>query len=455
MAPLRVLVVLLGFLQESCAAGRYARYGPLVAARCEVRCWTEKKNTCMKACLKEVIKPGSCPYMKSISSTQYPGTCERRCWSDSNCQGVSKCCHQSCGVNCQLPVDLDAVLGLPDIPKAPRVIEKRKKKMVIIDWSTNQPPQDTLYLLEERHHTGKFFSEKNMSDWRFCFKLMKPRKALRHFVKPGRWYQFRVAAVNRNGTRGYSNSSLPFRVFTNPKPPKAPDNVTVEPLVKANGSLSTTIRWTPPVSDLPILKYRVFWSRRIYDSMALDSVLIYQQIVPKTQTYLQLQNLQPNSLYFLQVQALVQFGVGRLKGEKSGLVLNTTSYINEDDNALVLDANNDNLGEVQLLRLAWQKGNLQARVVWKHPGKYSNKYRIKWWSSPGQPRKNRLKAFKQSVTIKGSHFDISDLQFDCQYRISIKYISKKRRRAEEDAFISFTTPTCSVLQKSLRRLKCS
>lgn len=41
-----------------------------------------------------------------------------------------------------------------------------------------------------------------------------------------------------------------------------------------------------------------------------------------------LQDLQPKSQYFLQIQGLLQYGKERLKGEKSGLVLNTTDFIN-------------------------------------------------------------------------------------------------------------------------------
>lgn len=49
-----------------------------------------------------------------------------------------------------------------------------------------------------------------MGDWTPCVRTVKPYAILRKLVKPGRWYQFRVAAVNENGTRGYSENSLRF-----------------------------------------------------------------------------------------------------------------------------------------------------------------------------------------------------------------------------------------------------
>jgi hypothetical protein len=38
--------------------------------------------------------------------------------------------------------------------------------------------------------------------------------------------------------------------------------------------------------------------------------------------------LEPESLYFLQVQALAQFGRERLKGEKEAIFLNTADHKN-------------------------------------------------------------------------------------------------------------------------------
>lgn len=53
------------------------------------------------------------------------------------------------------------------------------------------------------------------------------------------------------------------------------------PLLQVNGLLSTELRWKPPNSDLPIDRYKVFWSKRLHGASALDSVLVHQQIVSK------------------------------------------------------------------------------------------------------------------------------------------------------------------------------
>ncbi|KAG5883095.1 hypothetical protein JTB14_027892 [Gonioctena quinquepunctata] len=440
---------------------RYARYDALVVARCEVGCWGAlRKNMCVRSCLtKGAWKPGYCS-----SNNSSDGECKDTCEIDTNCRGVEKCCHQQqqqrqCGRTCQSPSDLNSIEGLPGIPRVPIVIEGRKKRTIHIDWSTDESSRQykgggpVLYLLEERNHEGKHFVGSHIGGWSLCSKSMKPRRVLKHLVKPGKWYQFRVAAVNENGTRGFSSSTMPFAVSTSPKPPKAPDNVTVGPLTRTNGSLSAEMRWSPPVFDLPIQKYRVFWSRRLYGAKALDSVLVHQEVIPGDQTYFKLQNLEPNSQYFLQIQGLVQFGKQKLKGEKSGDILNTT--INENDNAQVLDAaGREKIEEVLLQKLMWNRGKLTARITWKN-SRNSSKYNVTWWSNPFHRKVKGRNHFKLSETTKKNFFDLYDLQFDCRYRVSVRAVSAKRVKSAQDTYITFTTPKCSTYRKSHKKIKCN
>ncbi|XP_050497883.1 anosmin-1 isoform X2 [Diabrotica virgifera virgifera] len=329
------LVVATVVLQGAFARMRswYSQHEPLVVARCEVRCWNDDdRNACVKDCLsKGIPKPGFCPD-KNTHHLPFSGNCVKNCEKDSQCGGVAKCCPHGCGTTCQMLVNLDFVEGLPETPKEPKVIEGRRKRTVHIEWTPVDlapEPGRQLYLIEERHHAGKYYNSNLLTNWNPCSKSFRSNRLLKHFVKPGRWYQFRIAAINENGTRGFSESSLPFRVSANPKPPQAPQNVTVGPLVKTNGSLNVLLEWTPPISDLPIERYKVFWSRRLQGAKALDSVLVQQQVLPKDTTHFLIQGLQPNSQYFLQVQGLLQYGKERLKGEKSGLVLNTTDFVND------------------------------------------------------------------------------------------------------------------------------
>lgn len=104
--------------------------------------------------------------------------------------------------------------------------EGRRKRSIFIEWKAEDLTGGTgtgtgtgtgvgsnvLYVVEERHYTGRHYMESRMNEWSTCFRTAKRSQILRHFVKPGRWYQFRVAAVNENGTKGFSEPSIRFSI---------------------------------------------------------------------------------------------------------------------------------------------------------------------------------------------------------------------------------------------------
>lgn len=105
---------------------------------------------------------------------------------------------------------------MPDIPTDVSVTEGRRKRSIVIKWKVGDVPADegVLYVVEERHYTGRNFVPSRMSEWSTCVRSTKPSQVLRHFAKPGRWYQFRVAAVNANWTKGFSEPSVGYTIPT-------------------------------------------------------------------------------------------------------------------------------------------------------------------------------------------------------------------------------------------------
>ncbi|CAH1984318.1 unnamed protein product [Acanthoscelides obtectus] len=157
--------------------GMYWRHDALAVARCEVSCGRNGGSaagasggrTCLKTCLnRNTLKPGSCPLSNSIFSP-FAAACIEECKMDRHCNGLKKCCLNPCGVTCQSPVGLELVEGLPEVPTNVRA-ERRKKRTVYIEWSASRGPGRTLYLIEERHHSGKVFKEYKLSEWRACSK---------------------------------------------------------------------------------------------------------------------------------------------------------------------------------------------------------------------------------------------------------------------------------------------
>jgi hypothetical protein len=82
---------------------------------------------------------------------------------------------------------------------------------------------------------------------------------LKHLLSPGRYYEFRVAAVDRHGSRGFSPASAPpFKLSRQPRAPGRPRNLHVgTKRLDARGRVLQTIHWAQPNSDLPIMHYQV------------------------------------------------------------------------------------------------------------------------------------------------------------------------------------------------------
>ncbi|XP_044757582.1 anosmin-1 [Coccinella septempunctata] len=438
---------------------RFGHYDSLSVARCEVKCWSKPgKNECIRSCLsKGLNKPGECPENESFISP-FATACIKACQQDSQCPSLTKCCQHRCGITCQQPINLKNITDVPEIPRDLIVTEGRRKRTVFVEWKPGGPARENeriIYVLEERHHVGRNFVEEKLSHWSICARTSKLVQPLKNVVKAGTWYQFRVAAVNENGTKGYSENSFTFSISVNPRPPKAPQNMTVTPLWVSNTSLSVQLSWSPPQSDLPIHRYKVFWSRRLHGVKALDSVLVNQQIVPRDQTNFFLNDLQPNSLYFLQIQALVQFGNERLKGEKSGYILNTTSFNNFTNNEIVplnLNARSKPRG-LQLEKIFWSQGELRARISWK-PKKGTQRYTVSWWTGSCNESYDGHNHFKVAATTKAYRFDLYDLQFSCRYKVSVRESPPNGSRISEDTILSFSTPSCDSFKNIYRKTKC-
>lgn len=201
----------------------------------------------------------------------------------------------------------EIIPGLPAIPTGITAAERRRGRTLLVRW--NSPPDAqvhsssrVLYVVEERHHAGRYFTESRLGSWSPRHRTPRSSAVLKGVVKPGRWYQFRVAAVNTNGTRGWSDHSTKFitslgkfrynkiknwiniffKYHIGPRPPTEPQNMTVGPLHAApDGTLWGELRWTHPPSDLPIQRYKIFWSRRLHGAIALNSVLMQHQTVSK------------------------------------------------------------------------------------------------------------------------------------------------------------------------------
>lgn len=101
-------------------------------------------------------------------------------------------------------------------------------------------------------------------------------------LRLGRWYEFRLAALNEHGIRGYSTPSPRFQLkestfllskqlhieiikflkSAGPKNPSPPRDFTiaVPPQLTANNTVYVKVIWRQPRTDYVIEKYKISWA---------------------------------------------------------------------------------------------------------------------------------------------------------------------------------------------------
>lgn len=238
-------------------------------------------------------KHGSCPALeakpqtdnnnngmnKCISSPQVP-----QCGKDADCSDIKKCCliNQECpelGSTCKKPT-ITSSLNLPSIPFNLTITERKKGKTVILSWdcvyNKNKP---TMFVVEGRwslksptHHLVESRSvngvkplndNQMMTKWGYLAQTTNNNWIILRSINRGRWYKFRVAAISKSGTFGYSQPTELFILSSPPKPPSQPQNLTAVQIYKADDNkVDVDLSWLPSKrSDLPISNYKLTWKQ--------------------------------------------------------------------------------------------------------------------------------------------------------------------------------------------------
>lgn len=309
----------------------------IIEIQCYAKCFKpndEDRYDCERKCKLEMTKApraGKCP---SVTVSNHIGACIDACQYDFDCPETQKCCSSTCGPVCQDPIGLDKDPTLPPIPK---IVAFKLPKGQRVCELTLQATTNSVYAfhVEARHHVGSLFSPRKLGNWQWqsvekiaeIAENKTRRTGIAFKLKPGRWYQFRVAAINANGFRGYTEPSKPFalsnhNIRADPKPPKSPlDLQVMQYRVHSNGLMSVKVAWCPSKSDLPIEKYRVIWALYVRSN---DDSLIANETFVKDVTQFEITRLVVDSCYYIQVQAISISGRRRLKSEKVSLLFNTT-----------------------------------------------------------------------------------------------------------------------------------
>ncbi|XP_074069696.1 anosmin-1 isoform X2 [Macrotis lagotis] len=416
-----------------------------------------KKNyECLTSCefLKYIlsVKQGDCPAPEKASG--FAAACVESCEIDNECSGVKKCCSNGCGHTCQVPKNL--YKGVPLKPRKELRFTELQSGQLEIKWSSkfNISIEPVIYVLQRRWNYGIHPSEDDATNWQTVAQTTDERVQLSD-IRPSRWYQFRVAAVNVHGTRGFTAPSKHFRSSKDPSAPPAPANLRIaNSTTNSDGSVTVTIIWDAPEEpDIPVHHYKVFWSWTVRSKSLVPSKKKRRKTTDGSQNYVILEGLQSNNNYMVEIQAITYWGQVRLKSAKVSFYFTATQATSSNQLGKTRKGVTEILPPFQrrrptrLLEIGapfYQDNMLQVKVYWKKTEDASvNRYNVQWFAESCSH--NETSGLEKATGLAHENFIIlQDLAFSCKYKVTVQPARPKGRLKEESIF--FTTPPCSALK---------
>uniref|UniRef100_H3DL85 Anosmin 1b n=1 Tax=Tetraodon nigroviridis TaxID=99883 RepID=H3DL85_TETNG len=422
---------------------------------CEEHWLPQKQTECVTS--REFLtslrssRQGDCPPPQRAAG--FAAACVESCSSDQHCPSPRKCCSNGCGHTCQAPSNL--YKGVPLKPRRDMNFEEDPEGHLKVTWVSkfNISMEPVVYILQSRWNIGIHPSEDHASPWTTVAMVLSEDVVLSD-LRPQRWYQFRVAAINSHGSRGFTTPSKHYMSSKDPSAPEPPVNVRVSNQSRGSGvTVAVLLSWEPPrEGDLPVRNYRVTWnpphSRPVEQGKRESNARVTQG----AQCELWLHGLLPASSYLLSVQTVAYWGQKRLKSPKLQMVFTT---ITQRGDLLETPSNPVTPGNLRLEVAAphYHESQLQVKVFWKlpnqgkqrHPGPYVLRWRPHTCST-------NASSTERTTTVQGTHHTITGLLFACKYRVSVA----KRADPRSEAVAWVTTPACSSVRvRGGKGLPCS
>ncbi|KAG8003179.1 Anosmin-1, partial [Nibea albiflora] len=344
----------------------------------------------------------------------------------------------------------------------------------------NVSVEPIVYMLQSRWNVGIHPSEDHASPWTTVAMTLSEDVVLSD-LRPQRWYQFRVAAINSHGSRGFTTPSKHYISSKDPSPPEPPMNVRVsnQTLDRTSSQPSTQFTERTGLSVTKQGTENTQDDEDYDDSKDDEDGGSNYAVTVSAQCELWLQGLQPATSYFLSVQTVAYWGQKRLKSPRAQIVFTTVTHTGEDfSNELPSSSSSSSLpsspslssppsssdrphssslphpesplnpvtsGNLRLEVAAphYHDDQLQVKVFWKwpnhgeqrHPGPYILRWRPHTCST-------NATGTERTTTVQGTHHTITGLLFGCKYQVSVAM--KADPGSEAVAWV--TTPTCSSIR---------
>ncbi|XP_006835765.1 PREDICTED: anosmin-1 [Chrysochloris asiatica] len=417
-----------------------------------------KKNyECLTSCefLKYIlaVKQGDCPSPEKASG--FAAACVESCEGDRECSGLKKCCSNGCGHTCQVPKTL--YKGVPLKPRKELRFTELPSGELEIKWSSkfNVSIEPVIYVVQRRWNYGIHPSEDGATHWLTVAQTTDERVQLAD-IRPSRWYQFRVAAVNVHGTRGFTAPSKHFRSSKDPSAPPAPTNLRLaNSTINSDGSVSVTIAWElPEESDLPVHHYKVFWSWAVNSKSLVPTSKKRRKTTDGSNNSVTLELLQPDSSYMVELQAIAYWGQTRLKSAKVSLQFTSIHTTNHKEplgktrkGVIQIQPPVQRRPPTRLLEIGapfYQDNQLQVKLYWKKTEDPSiNRYHVQWYPEFCS-HNDTTSSEKSSSTTRENYIILHDLRFSCKYKVMVQPVRPQGHGMVETML--FTTPPCSALK---------
>ncbi|XP_062250728.1 anosmin-1b [Platichthys flesus] len=342
--------------------------------------WETRKVLSPKSCEKQTECVTSREFLASLRSsrqgdcpppqraTGFAAACVESCSSDQHCPTPRKCCSNGCGHTCQAAANL--YKGVPLKPRREMSFVEDAEGHMRVVWVSkfNVSVEPVFYMLQSRWNVGIHPSEDHATPWSTAAMTLSEDVVLSD-LRPQRWYQFRVAAINSHGSRGFTTPSKHYISSRDPSPPEPPINIRVsnqtleshftERTRGAGATVAVLLRWDPPTEgDLPVHNYRVTWMSRQTHTEHKHTHTLHgrahtvhnnmhtrpthprapeqgkkesnSRVTQGAQCELWLQGLPPATSYLLSVQTVAFWGQKRLKSPRAQTGFTTISRAGED-----------------------------------------------------------------------------------------------------------------------------
>lgn len=439
--------------------------------------WDLKENQCQDLCETHFPKKHyecltSCEFLRSVESQKqgdcpaperasgFAAACVESCETDAECTTLKKCCSNGCGHTCQVPKNL--YKGAPLKPRKELVFLEDSSGQLEIRWSSrfNISVEPVLYVLQRRWNFGIHPSEDDATQWQDVAQIAEERVLLTD-IRPSRWYQFRVAAVNVHGTRGFTAPSKHFRSSRDPSPPPTPSELRATNItIGEDGLMTVRLNWTLPAeSDIPIHHFKIFWSWTVPGKSQIPSRRKRRKTTDGAELSVDLEGLHTNCTYTVKVQSITYWSQTRLKSAKASVRLDPQQHKHSNPvskirkiQTLSSVSGKRSSGALEVGTPYYQDGQLQLRIYWKKPtDSFVKRFHVQW--TPEHCSHNQSRGSEKSITQE-NYINLPNLLFSCKYRVTVRTLNGKRR--SKDDSITFLTPSCATIQsKSPKPIVCA